>query len=118
TRRCGGGGSECEKAHGARVPWHTGERGAGAPRFPLEIRGLTPPARRHLKKARQSPLKARLSRLYSARFALTLRRDRPQMRAQRPTLPRVFVRALRRYCCSIRATASRTSSGSGRSSVT
>src|SRR5437764_13816683 len=56
-----------------------------------------------------------LSILYSVIFAVMLRRDRPQMRAQRPTLPRVFFKALRMYCCSMVAEASRSSTGSGRS---
>ena len=42
-----------------------------------------------------------LSSLYSAILAVMLRRDRPQMRAQRPTLPWLFLSALRMYCCSM-----------------
>ena len=41
--------------------------------------------------------------LYSAILAEMLRRDRPQILAQRPMLPRLFLRALRMYCCSISA---------------
>ena len=37
---------------------------------------------------------------YSASFEEMLRRDRPEILAQRPTFPRHFFMALRRYCCS------------------
>ena len=43
----------------------------------------------------QASLKAAFSRRYSAILALMLRRDRPQILAQRPTLPRVLRSALR-----------------------
>src|SRR5262249_5939498 len=54
-----------------------------------------------------------LSILYSAILVVMLRRDRPQILAQRLTLPRAFFRALRMYCCSIMADVSRSSSRSG-----
>ena len=47
-----------------------------------------------------------------------LRRDMPQMRAQRLTLPRVFFSALASTVARCRSTASRSTSGSGRSSST
>src|SRR5581483_4216732 len=40
---------------------------------------------------------------YSAILAEMLRRDRPQILAQRPTLPWLFSSALRMYCCSMSA---------------
>src|SRR3954471_15029622 len=53
------------------------------------------------------------SNLYSAILALMLRRDRPQMRAQRPTLPRAFFSAFLMYCCSTFTVTSLSRSGSG-----
>src|SRR5207302_5302840 len=50
---------------------------------------------------------------YSAILALMLRRDRPQIRAQRPTLPRDFLSAFFIYWCSTLAVTSRSKSGSG-----
>src|SRR5436305_14531798 len=54
-----------------------------------------------------------LSILYSAILVVMLRRDRRQILAQRLTLPRAFFRALRMYCCSSCADASRSTSRSG-----
>src|SRR5262245_61009822 len=54
-----------------------------------------------------------LSILYSAIFVVMLRRDSPQILAQRLTLPRAFFSALRMYCCSSCAEDSRSSSSSG-----
>src|SRR5262249_50132465 len=54
-----------------------------------------------------------LSILYSAILVVMLRRDRPQILAQRLTLPRAFFRALRMYCCSSCADVSRSSSNGG-----
>src|SRR5438094_7161671 len=53
------------------------------------------------------------SNLYSAILALMLRRDRPQMRAHRPTLPRAFFSAFLMYCCSTLTVISLSTSGSG-----
>src|SRR5437763_1779650 len=50
---------------------------------------------------------------YSAILAEMLRRDRPQILAQRPTLPWLFSSALRMYCCSISVLTSRSISPSG-----
>src|SRR5262249_47073305 len=52
--------------------------------------------------------------LYSTILLVMLRRDSPHSLAQRPTLPCVFLSALRMYCCSMLATASRSRSGKGR----
>src|SRR5262249_51397426 len=60
-------------------------------------------------------LNAVLLILYSAIFAEILRRERPQIFAQRPMLPWLFLSALRMYCCSMSAVRSRRRSGRGRS---
>ena len=61
-----------------------------------------------------SSLKGSFLMAYSASFAETLRRDMPQIFAQRPTLPRLFFNALNRYCVSKLTVISRSKSGNGR----
>src|SRR5262249_37302047 len=63
--------------------------------------------------ASYSSLNVDFSNLYSAILALMLRRDRPQILAQRPTLPRAFFSAFWMYCRSTLSVTVRNRSGSG-----